>query len=85
MTTTRHEHIRIGRRHFSRRSFLHTVAGGTAAAGSLSLRDLMSLQASELKRQGKSMILLWMGGGPSQFETFDPKPNHENGGGTEVI
>jgi hypothetical protein len=45
----------------------------------------MSLQASELKRQGKSMILLWMGGGPSQFETFDPKPNHENGGGTEVI
>lgn len=25
-------------------------------------------------------ILLWMGGGPSQMDTFDLKPNHENGG-----
>ncbi len=31
------------------------------------------------------MILLWMAGGPSQFETFDPKPDHENGGSTPVI
>ncbi len=31
------------------------------------------------------MILLWMAGGPSQFETFDPKPDHENGGPTEAI
>ena len=45
----------------------------------------MSLQAAELRKQGKSMILLWMGGGPSQFETFDPKPNHANGGETRAI
>lgn len=25
-------------------------------------------------------ILLWMGGGPSQMDTFDMKPGHENGG-----
>ena len=25
-------------------------------------------------------ILLWMSGGPSQTDTFDLKPNHENGG-----
>jgi hypothetical protein len=31
------------------------------------------------------MILLWMAGAPSQFETFDPKPDHENGGGTAAI
>ena len=31
------------------------------------------------------MILLWMQGGPSQFETFDPKPGTENGGPTEAI
>jgi hypothetical protein len=31
------------------------------------------------------MILLWMQGGPSQFETFDPKPGEENGGTTEAI
>jgi len=45
----------------------------------------MSLQAAELRKQGKSMILLWMGGGPSQFETFDPKPDHANGGETKAI
>ena len=30
-------------------------------------------------------ILLWMPGGPSQFETFDPKPGHANGGETKAI
>ena len=28
----------------------------------------------------KSCILLWMTGGPSQTDTFDPKPGHANGG-----
>jgi hypothetical protein len=32
------------------------------------------------KRQGKSCILLWMNGGPSQTDTFDLKPGHANGG-----
>src|SRR6187551_2955298 len=27
------------------------------------------------KRQAKSCILIWMDGGPSHFETFDPKPD----------
>ena len=30
-------------------------------------------------------ILLWMQGGPSQFETFSPKPGHDNGGETKAI
>jgi hypothetical protein len=30
-------------------------------------------------------ILLWMNGGPSQFETFSPKPGHEFGGETKAI
>ena len=29
--------------------------------------------------------LLWMQGGPSQFETFSPKPDHQNGGETKAI
>jgi hypothetical protein len=28
----------------------------------------------------KACILLWMGGGPSQTDTFDLKPGHANGG-----
>lgn len=85
MHLTRHDHLCLSRRGVSRRSFLHTVSAGAVAAGTLSFRDLLSLQAAELRRQGRSMILLWMAGGPSQFDTFDPKPDHENGGGIEAI
>ncbi|MDA0284706.1 MAG: DUF1501 domain-containing protein, partial [Planctomycetota bacterium] len=85
LTPQRHELVRVRKRGVSRRGFLHTVSAGALAAGTLNLRDVMSLQAAELRRQGKSMILLWMGGGPSQFETFDPKPNHANGGETKAI
>lgn len=73
----------------SRRSFFKSaavsVSAGALAAGSFGLSDVFSLQADELKRRGRSMILLWMQGGPSQFETFDPKPGHANGGPTEAI
>ena len=31
-------------------------------------------------RRRRHCILLWMSGGPSQTDTFDMKPNHENGG-----
>jgi hypothetical protein len=85
MTTARHDQIRVRRDGINRRSFLHSVTAGAVAAGSLNLRDVMTLQAAELRKQGKSMILLWMGGGPSQLETFDPKPGHENGGPTKAI
>jgi hypothetical protein len=85
LTTQRHEQVKVRKYGVSRRGFLHTVSAGALAAGTLNLRDVMSLQAAELRKQGKSMILLWMGGGPSQFETFDPKPNHANGGETKAI
>lgn len=80
--------VTITRSGINRRSFLHNVSAGTAAAaglGALNFRDLMTLQAAELRKQGMSMILLWMSGGPSQMETFDPKPKTENGGPTEAI
>lgn len=82
---TRHDHIDIRPLGVTRRSFLHRVSAGSLAAGTLSFVDLVALQAAELRRDGRAMILLWMAGAPSQFETFDPKPDHENGGGTEVI
>jgi hypothetical protein len=39
------------------------------------------------KKQGpaKSVIVLWLGGGPSQLETFDPKPGTSIAGGTGAI
>ena len=85
MTIARHEQFQPDGHGFSRRRFLQSVSAGTLAAGTLTLRDLVTLQAAELRRQGKSVILLWMGGGPSQFETFDPKPGTANGGPTQAI
>jgi hypothetical protein len=69
----------------SRRGFLHRVAGGAAACGALGWFDAVTLEAQELRRRGMACILLWMQGGPSQLETFDPKPGHANGGPTRAI
>ncbi|HEX3725644.1 MAG TPA: DUF1501 domain-containing protein, partial [Pirellulales bacterium] len=68
-----------------RRDFLRGITAGSIAAGTLSWRDLVSLKADELARRGRACILLWMQGGPSQFETFSPKPGHPNGGDTKAI
>lgn len=69
----------------SRRTFFRNAAAAGAGLGMLGWRDAMMLHADELRRQGKSCILLFMRGGPSQFETFDPKPGHVNGGPTQAI
>jgi uncharacterized protein (DUF1501 family) len=66
----------------SRRSFLRTTACGFAG---LAFRDCISSHAADLRKQGKACILLWMAGGPSQFETFDPKPGAETQGPTRAI
>lgn len=86
MSTIRHDQISMFPHHYSRRSFL-SAASSTAvvASGLWNFRDAMALQAAELRREGRSLIVLWMQGGPSQFETFDPKPGTEHGGPTNAI
>jgi hypothetical protein len=68
-----------------RRDFLRVAAVTGAAAGMMSWTDAICLSAEDLRKRGMACILLWMGGGPSQFETFSPKPGHENGGETKAI
>jgi hypothetical protein len=68
-----------------RRDFLKVIGGGAATAASLSWVDRMMASAPDLRKRGKACILLWMQGGPSQFETFSPKPGHANGGETKAI
>jgi hypothetical protein len=63
----------------TRRRFL--LAGAALAGAGVSLPAL----AGQMRRQGRSCILLWMAGGPSQFETFDPKPGAETQGPTRAI
>jgi uncharacterized protein (DUF1501 family) len=80
-----HGDVVCSRRGWSRRTFLQTAAASTFASGAFGFRDLMAVRADELRKQGMSLILLWMQGGPSQLETFDPKPGTENGGPTTAI
>jgi uncharacterized protein (DUF1501 family) len=69
----------------SRRAFLRHVGVGAAGLGLLGWRDTVALHAEELRKRGMACILLFMRGGPSQMETFDPKPGTENGGPTKAI
>src|SRR4051812_6534084 len=65
----------------NRRGFLR-CAGASLGLG---LLDRLALHAAELRRQERACILLWMAGGPSQYETFDPKPGSEGQGPTRAI
>ena len=70
---------------FSRRSFLRRAAVGAAGLSVLGWKENVALHADELRKNGMACILLFMRGGPSQFETFDPKPGATNGGPTKAI
>ncbi|HEV3338921.1 MAG TPA: DUF1501 domain-containing protein [Pirellulales bacterium] len=88
MNTVLRHHCQLAvdrRRVVGRRHFLKTISAAGAAAGALAWTDELSLRAEDLRRQGTACIVLWMQGGPSQFETFDPKPGHANGGETKAI
>ncbi len=56
----------------SRRSLLKI---GALGLGGLTLPDLLRLRAQERATSDTAVILLWLDGGPSQFETYDPKPD----------
>lgn len=59
-----------------RRDFLRV---GALGLGGLTLADLLCSKAAadggESYVKDKSVVLLFLGGGPSQLETFDPKPH----------
>src|SRR6185295_17760561 len=67
MLTFRDHRPRFGRREFLR--------AGALSLGGLSLPGLLAAAAAEPRRllTGRSVIFLFLHGGPSQFETFDPK------------
>ena len=69
----------------SRRSFLKGIGLGGMGLAGLSFTDLMAVQAEDLRKRQMACILLWMGGGPSQLDTWDPKPGTETGGDARAI
>lgn len=64
-----HDLIRVG----NRRWFLQTGLGGVAG---LSLAQTLQARATNSSSSSpKSVIVFWLSGGPSQIDTWDPKPN----------
>ena len=68
---------------FSRREAIRlSVASAMGVLGVSASGWFEALAADAAGHPGrrKSCILLWMSGGPSQTDTFDPKPGHANSG-----
>ena len=68
---------------FSRRDLLKAaIAGGLSFAV-----PGLDLRAAERRgnERAKSLIVIWLGGGPSQLETWDPHPGTMIGGPTKSI
>ncbi len=67
----------------TRRDVLRAAAG----LGVSFMVPAMGLRAAEQRgsERPKSLITLWMAGGPSQLETWDPHPGTKNGGPTQAI
>lgn len=65
----------------NRRHFLKHLAGASAMAiPGMSFVQSLKAAAPTLKKNNKSLIILWMGGGPPTIDIWDMKPGSSNGG-----
>jgi len=64
----------------ARREFFGSLAAGFGAVSASGWFPAFAQAAARDPNRRRHCILLWMSGGPSQTDTFDMKPNHENGG-----
>ena len=65
----------------NRRHFISHMSGSAAmAASAVSMGSAITANADQLRKNRKSAILLWMGGGPSTIDLWDLKPGAPTGG-----
>jgi uncharacterized protein (DUF1501 family) len=70
----------------NRRHFLAHMAGGAAmAAGGLQFVSKLSAAAPTMRKQGKHVIVLYMGGGMTHLDTWTSKVGSPNQGSFEPI
>lgn len=70
----------------NRRAFLGAAAGATLAADMTAINALAAPEVNgDLRKNQKRVILLWLAGGASQLETWDPKPGAPTGGPFRAI
>jgi hypothetical protein len=77
MQCTPHEHA------FSRRAWLGATAAASVAAslGPFGARSI----AEEVQKNSKQVLFIWIDGGMSQLESWDPKPHTRFGGPLRAI
>jgi len=64
------------RRHFLK----HSMTGAAVSLPGLSFLANLRAGAAEMKKKQKSLIILWMSGGPTTIDLWDMKPGSPNGG-----
>jgi len=64
------------RRHFLK----HAAMGAAVTVPGLNFMAGLRAAAADLKKKQKSLIILWMGGGPTTIDLWDMKPGSPNGG-----
>ncbi len=69
----------------SRREWLRLSSAGVVGYSFSKWLDVLADDTAENPKRRKSCILLWMNGGPTQMDTFDLKPCHDNGGPFQEI
>lgn len=70
-------------RRLTRRTFFAKAT--LPGLGWLAARSLAWAETTDTSSTPKSLILIWLDGGPSQLETFDPHPGGAIGGPTRAI
>src|SRR5271154_3453780 len=66
----------INRRHFLK----HVAAYSALALPGIEFVRTIRANAQELRRNNKSVIILWMAGGPATIDIWDLKPGRPTGG-----
>jgi uncharacterized protein (DUF1501 family) len=64
---------------------LQVSAAGLAGLATSGWLSRLAAETATDSHRKRSVILLWMNGGPSQMDTFDLKPGHANGGPVKEI
>src|SRR5690606_26435111 len=71
---TRRDFLMRGGAGFGALALTHLLGEAAAAEGRAALRGPLAAKAAHLAPRAKSVIFLFMEGGPSHLDTFDPKP-----------
>lgn len=69
-----------GKSGLSRRSMLKAGVGGFMGLGLMDLLRVSALAGQTDASKCDSVIMIWLAGGPSHIDTFDPKPGQATGG-----